>query len=424
MQAEYSATRSEGWTRQSMGVLVVCFLAWAFESYEFTTLSIATPAIMADLNLSRADVGVLNVILGWIFRIGSFTLIPLADVIGRRLMVALVVLGYSLFTGLTGLSQSRLQLTLFSSLTRIPLSAASLTGTMALEIAPTKARATAQGIWGAGYPVGYLLCSALSIYLIPTFGWRSLYFAGVVPALLIFFILRYVPESPHYEKIRAERQERGRGTNLGRAYLTVLRRYRRETILGVLVFFGISWPLYGFLAWVPTYLNVELGQGQALSSTYLTVWMLGGTLGYVGFGFVADHWGRRFTVPIVSVLAGAMFATLGLVRDPTVLLVDGFFLVMLILGPNGAGLYYLQEVFPTEVRATGWAIIIGVGGFLGSFAPLVGGMTPTIATAFPVYALPSLLIAPLYLFVFKEMIGKELVDAVDERESEAGVASS
>lgn len=424
MQAEASATRSEGWTRQSIGVLVLCFLAWAFESYEFTTLSIATPAIMADLNLSRADVGVLNAILGWIIRISAFMLIPLADVIGRRLMVALVVLGYSLFTGLTGLSQSRLQLTLLSGLTRIPLSAASLTGTMALEIAPTKARATAQGIWGAGYPVGFLLCSALSIYLIPAFGWRSLYFAGVLPALLVFFILRHAPESPHYEKIRAERLERGRGINLGRTYLTVLRRYRLETVLGVLVLFCFSWPWLGFLAWVPTYLNVELGQGLALSSTYLTVWMLGGTLGYVGFGFVADRWGRRFTVPIVTVLAGAMFATLGLVRDPTLLLVDGFFLVMLILAPFGAGLYYLQEVFPTEVRATGWAIILGLSGILGSFAPLVGGMTPTIATAFPVYALPLLLVGSLYLFVFKEMIGKELVDAVDERETEADVASS
>lgn len=424
MQAKASATTSEGWTRQSIGVLVLCFLAWAFNSYEWTTLSIATPAIMAELNLSRAEVGVLNTILGWIFRISAFMLIPLADVIGRRLMVALVVLGYSLFTGLTGLSQSLLQLTLLSSLTRIPLSSASLTGTMALEIAPTKARATAQGIWGAGYPLGFLLCSALSIYLIPAFGWRSLYFAGVLPALLVFFILRHAPESPHFEKIRSERHERGRGTNLGRTYLTVLRRYRLETVLGVLVYFCISWPWTGFRAWVPMYLNVELGQGQALSSTYLTVWMLGGTLGYAGFGFVADRWGRRLTVPIVTVLAGAMFATLGLVRDPTVLLIHGFFLAMLILAPNGAGLYYLQEVFPTEVRATGWAIILGLGGFLGSFAPLVGGLTPTIATAFPVYALPLLLVALLYLFVFKEMIGKELVDAVDERESEAEVASS
>lgn len=134
MKAESSPTRSEGWTRQSIGVLVLCFLAWAFESYELTTLSIATPAIMADLNLSRADVGVLYTILGWIFRISAFMLIPLADVIGRRLMVALVVLGYSLFTGLTGLSQSLLQLTLFSSLTRILLSSASLTPSALLTL--------------------------------------------------------------------------------------------------------------------------------------------------------------------------------------------------------------------------------------------------------------------------------------------------
>ena len=65
-------------------------------------------------------------------------------------------------------------------------------------------------------------------------------------------------------------------------------------------------------------------------------------IGHSSFGFIADRWGRRFTVPIVTVLAGAMFATLGLVRDPTLLLVDGFFLAMLILAPFSAGLNSVQ----------------------------------------------------------------------------------
>ena len=204
----------------------------------------------------------------------------------------------------------------------------------------------------------------------------------------------------------------------------MLRRYPRETALGVLAYVCFSWPWAGFLAWVPTYLNVELGQGQALSSTYVSAWMLAGVLGHSGFGFLADRWGRRFTVPIAAVLAGAMFATLGLVRDPTVLLVDGFFLVMLIRAPFSAGLSYVQEVFPTEVRATGWALVFGVGILLAGFAPLVAGTTPTIATAFPLYGLPLLVVAPLYLFVFKEMIGKELVDAVGDSASQAGAAIS
>jgi len=118
--------------------------------------------------------------------------------------------------------------------------------------------------------------------------------------------------------------------------------------------------------------------------------MFAGMIGHSSFGFIADRWGRRFTVPIVTVLAGAMFATLGLVRDPTLLLVDGFFLAMLIVAPFSAGLYSIQEVFPTEVRATGWAIIFGAGGLLPGFAPLVGGMTPTIARAFPFLPLATI----------------------------------
>ncbi|HZO28654.1 MAG TPA: MFS transporter [Chloroflexota bacterium] len=423
MQADGTAPIAERWTRQSISVMVVCFLAWAFDIYEATILPLATPAIMAELNASRTDIGILNVIMRWILAISSFIVIPPADVIGRRQILALVVLGYSLLTGLTGLSQNFIQLALLSCLTRVPLSAATLAGTMALEVAPTKARATAQGILGAGFTFGFLLCSALSIYLIPAFGWRSLYFVGVLPALLAFFILRHLPESPHYERVQAERQVRGRRTSLGRTYLTVLQRYPLETALGLLAFVCMSWPFIGFLAWIPTYLNVELEQGQALSSTYLTVWLVGGTIGYVGFGFAADRWGRRRTMPIVSVLAGAMFTMLGLVQDSMVLLVYGFFLTMFLMAPFGAGLYYLQEIFPTEVRATGWAIIFSAGSILAGFAPLVAGVTPSIAAAFPAYGLPFLVVALMFQFVFKETIGKELEDAVGDATSGADVAT-
>jgi MFS family permease len=424
MQSDTSAAMSERWTRQSIAVVVLCFLAWIFEIYETTIMSLATPAIMAEFDASRADIGVLATILRWITSVSAFIVIPLADVLGRRTMVALVVLGYSIATGLTGLSKSFLQLMLLSGITRVPMSAASLAGTLALETAPTKARATAQGIMGAGFPLGILLCSALSIYLIPTYGWRSLYFVGVLPAVLVFFILRLTPESPPFEKIRAERQAGGRGTNVGRAYLTVLRRYPLQTALGLLTLVFLSWPFTGFLAWVPTYLNVELGLGQSLSSTYLTIWLVGGTVGNVGFGFAVDRWGRRLSVPFVTLLGGVMFAMLGLVPNSIVLPVYGFFLTMFLLGPFGAGLYYLQEIFPTEVRATGWAFIASVGGMLIGFSPLVAGLTPSIAAAFPIYGLPLLLVALLFLFVFKETAGEELENAVGEARGETVVASS
>jgi AAHS family benzoate transporter-like MFS transporter len=222
------ATKSsepDRWTRPAVTVVSLCFLVYIFDIYEVTAFQVALPAILADFHLTLLDAGLLVVATGWANRIAGLALVPLADTIGRRALLAWGVLGYSLLTGFTGLAQNFLQFGVASTVTRFPITAANFPSTMmATEAAPTSRRALAQGLQTSAYPVGFVLVSVASVLLLPTFGWRSMYFLGIVPAVLVFFILRYIPESRHFAQVRNRRLAEGKQLNVFRNFWDTLRR--------------------------------------------------------------------------------------------------------------------------------------------------------------------------------------------------------
>ena len=101
MEDTNTSNDGDRWTRPAIVVVALCFLVYIFDVYELSTFQVVLPAILADFNLSLLDAGVLFLLTGWASRIAGLVLVPLADTIGRRSMLAWGVLGYSLLTGFT-----------------------------------------------------------------------------------------------------------------------------------------------------------------------------------------------------------------------------------------------------------------------------------------------------------------------------------
>ena len=199
------------WTRPAAIVVGVCFLAYVFDIYELTTFQVALPAILNEFNISRLDAGALVLLVGWIGRVAGLVLVPFADIYGRRAVLAVGVFGYSLLTGLTGFTQSWFQFGVAVTATRFPITAANFPSSiMATEAAPRSGRALAQGLQAAGYSLGYVLVAGASVLLLPTLGWRYMYFLGIVPANLDVLIMRYIPESRHFYKVREHQEAQGK----------------------------------------------------------------------------------------------------------------------------------------------------------------------------------------------------------------------
>src|SRR5215469_13387530 len=164
------------------------------------------------------------------------------------------------------------QLLIFTSITRIALRGETPVGmVMVSETAPTKWRATALGGLVGGYPFGYMLCSLTALVVVPLWGWRALYWLGILPALLVLWVRLGVEESPRFERVTTAMLREGLRKRLD--FWSPVREYPREMLTATLLYFFYLFTWIGWSAWMPQYLANEKHLGFQTTASYLSVWM-------------------------------------------------------------------------------------------------------------------------------------------------------
>ena len=408
---------SDRWTRYNATVLTICILGWAFDIYEATIMQLVTPILIKEWGITPATMGTVTTISRWVGLIGTFAFPVLADLYGRKPTLIWAILGYSIFTGLTGFSTGWITLLIFSSITRIALAGENPVGMlMVTETAPTKWRATALGGLVGGYPFGYMLCSLAALVVVPLWGWRSLYFLGILPALLVLWIRIGIKESPRYERVTAQMLKEGLKKQLD--ILSPAREYPRETLIASLVYFFYLFTWLGWSAWMPFYLATEKKLGFQTMGSYLSIWMFCAIFAYWICGWLCDVFGRRWVIPAFAVPASGLLILMGHVDSPSSLFWVGLATNFLITGSFGTGLGYTAEIFPTQIRGTGVGASFTFGLGVASLAPMVMGWIATahsVAAGLPLLACSFLLLAPLFLWFAPDTTRKELTDFVGQK---------
>src|SRR4029079_7829990 len=201
---------SDRWTSYNATVRMICILGWSFDIYEATIMQLVTPILIKEWGITPATMGMVTTISRWVGLIGTFAFPVLADLYGRKPALIGSIVGYSVLTGLTGFSTGWVTLVIFSSLTRVALAGENPVGMLLVpETAPKKWRATALGGLVGGYPLGYFLCTLAALAIVPLFGWRALYWLGILPALLVLWVRLGINESPRYERGTAQMLKEG-----------------------------------------------------------------------------------------------------------------------------------------------------------------------------------------------------------------------
>jgi MFS family permease len=408
---------SDRWTAYSLTVWAICMLGFAFDIYEGTIMQLVTPLLIKEWGIAPATIGNITTVSRWVGLIGVLVFPTLADLYGRRPILILTILGYSLFTGFTGFAQGPLQLLIFTSITRITLQGETPVGAiMVSETAPTKWRATALGGLVGGYPFGYMLCSLTALVIVPLWGWRALYWLGILPALLVLWVRLGIRESSRFERVTTEMVREGLRKRLD-LFLPV-REYPREMLIATLLYFLYLFTWIGWSAWMPQYLANEKHLGFQTTASYLSIWMFCAIFAYYLCGWLCDLFGRRYVIPGFCLPAAVLLIVMGQLDTPASLFWVGLVLNFLITGSFGAGLGYNTELFPTQIRGTAVGAAFTFGTAAASTAPAIVGWIATahsIATALPLLALSFFLIVPMFLFVAREMTRKELTDFVGQR---------
>jgi MFS family permease len=407
---------AEGWSKESLTVLTVCILGWVFDVYEQTVMQIITPLLIKEWGITPAIIGNVTTIGRWVGMIGIFVFPALADLYGRKPLLVLSIVGYSLFSGLTGFATGWVSLLVFTSINRIALSGEGPVGmVMVSETAPTRWRGTALAMLVGGFPFGYMLCSLAASVVVPMWGWRALYFLGVLPALLVLWVRFGVKESPRFEHVTAAMVKKGLRRRLD--LWSPVKAYPREMLIASLVYFFYLFTWIGWSAWMPQFLSVEKRLGFQTTVSYLSIWMFVAIFAYWICGWLSDQFGRRFIIPAFAVPAAALIALMGSLNDPAHLFWAGLAANFLILGSFGTGLGYTTELFPTQIRGTAVGAAYTFGVAFGSMAPAIIGWIATshsITAGLPLLALSFLALAPLFLFAAPDTSRRTLTDFVGE----------
>jgi MFS family permease len=267
----------------------------------------------------------------------------------------------------------------------------------------------------SSWAVGYALAAAVTaLILSPLVGgnWRVVFFVGVLPALLTFWIRRRVEEpaiwKAHHEKTRGT-GERGRLAEIFRP------PYLRPTIVATLMNAGTMFAWWGLFTWIPSYLALppaEGGWGMSVvkSATWIIIMQSGMWLGYVSFGFISDRIGRKSTYIIYLISAAGLVAAYSAARTELALLVLGPFLAFFGTGYFSGFGAITAEIFPTRVRASAQGFTYNIGRGLSALAPFtIGALARAHGLSFAFFLTAAFfLISAGVAFALPETKGREL----------------
>ncbi len=367
-----------GWWREASPdarrALVAASFGWMLDSFDVMLYAMVLAALMSDLGMAKSTAGLLGSLTLVASAIGGLIFGVLADRLGRRTALMTSILIYSVFTAACGFATGVAMLAVFRIFLGLGMGGEWASGaSLVSETWPAEHRGKALGIVQSSWAVGYAAAAAVAALILPVWGWRGVFFVGVVPAFFTLWIQRRVrdPEIWKTARAAAPKVRSGFGEIFGkkRLRLTVF-----VTLMNACTMFG--W--WGFNLWLPAYLSMAPGQGGIglgpRTMSGLVIFMQAGMwLGYISFGFISDKLGRKRSY--VGFLCAAAFFMLlySRTKEPLALLVLGPFVAFFGTGYFTGFGALTAEIYPTAVRATAQGITYNTGRIVSAAAPFVVG---------------------------------------------------
>ena len=349
-----------------------CFGGWALDAMDVQMYAVVVPTLIALWGMTKGQAGLVGTVALIVSSIGGWIAGILADRYGRVRVLQITILWFSLFTFLSGLTNSYNQLLIARALQGLGFGGEWAAG--AVLIAETvqaryrgKAVAAVQSGWSVGYGTAALLFTIFFNLFPAQQAWRYLFFAGLLPAVLVFFVRRFVKEPEIYV---ATRRKIEAGAQAPRTWEIFLPPTGVTTILSTLLVMGILGGNYNILTWLPTYLRTVRHLSITNTGAFLLVNIAGSFFGYIIGGYIADIIGRRLSFMLFACAATItvivyMFAAV----NNTMILVLGFPLGFFPSALNAGVGAFLSELFPTRIRGTAQGFAYNAGRGIGAFFP-------------------------------------------------------
>ena len=354
-------------------IVITMFVAMVVDGIDLQMLAVALPNIMKELQLSNvvggslgtwsmAGMGTGGILGGW-----------LSDRIGRVKVCFWCLLIFSVATVCIAACNSYWQITFCRFITGCGIGAVyAVCSTLASEYVSTERRGTVIGIMQGGWSFGYVVAGIMSAYIVPNFGWRSLFLASIVPGAISLALMLGIKEAPSFRASREAIAKVGKPKN-EYAKIWADKSVRNTFIAWSCTAIALQFGYYGANIWLPSYLVKDLGvdlksMGWFVASTYTAM-----MLGKAGAGYLADQVGRR-VIWLIAGLGSAIALPLTVhYATPTNVAFLLVFVGLLCGAPYGVNGAYMSESFPTSVRGTGLGTAYNLGRIGAMTAPIMIG---------------------------------------------------
>ena len=367
-------------TPEARRALLAASLGWALDAFDVMLYALVIATLIRELSLSTTEAGLLGSVTLVASGIGGVAFGLIADRFGRRPAMLTSILVYSVFTAACGLAQNVWQLALFRFLLGLGMGGEWTSGAAIVsETWPDRHRGKAVALMQSSWAVGYALAALVAAPVLANFGWRAVFFIGIVPALLTVWIQRSVKESHVWLASKSRPRDASTAT-LGDVFRG---RFAATTALLTIMSSATIFAYWGLNLWVPAFLSLPAERGglgfDSGWTTFLIVTMQAGTfLGYVSFGYIADAFGRRRSFVSFILTAAVLMLVYSVTRDRWLLLGLGPLVAFFATGFFSGFGTVTAEIYPTSVRAVAQGFTFNVGRFASAAAPfMVGSLAET-----------------------------------------------
>ena len=399
--------------------MVACFGGWSLDALDVQIFSFVIPSLLAVWGITTGEAGVLATVTLVVSAFGGWIGGALSDRFGRVRILQVTILWYAFFTFLCGFAQDFNQLFILKALQGLGFGGEWAAGAVLMgEVIRDKYRGRAVGLvqtgWSVGWGAAALAYTLLSANLPEALTWRVMFWIGLAPAGLVFWIRRYVEEP-------TIKQRAGKSLGLTHLFSALKSPYLSTTWRVSLMATGAQGSGYALTTFLPLYLKTVRHLTSVGTGSYLMVLILGAFFGFLSGAYLADAIGRKPTFLVSatgSIVLMLVYLFAPLSND--MILPVGFFLGyinLMMYSPMGP---FMTELFPTAVRGVGQGFCYNVGRGVGAIFPALVGFLAArlgLAAAIATFTFAGLALMILALLMLPETRGRSL-ESLEQRPAE------
>lgn len=414
-----------GWYREANGktrrVFWTVSAGWVMDAADAQVYQYLIPLLITSLGITLTEAGSIASASYFSAAIGGWLGGWLCDRFGRARILQITILWFSVFSFLSGFAQTYEQMLVIRILHGLGFGAEWAVGAVLLgEMINPKHRGKALGAVQSGAPIGSgiaaLMAGPIAASFDPDIGWRIAFWAGLAPALLIFFIRRGSDDAPIYKAAREKQKAENRSTGITAIFS---RKILVITLLASMLSLGVQGAAYSVANYITSFMTAERGLAQSTAGYLVLINSMGGFFGCITNSYISDIFGRRtvFRLFGLGFLVMASVYLFGPWGDNLWLLIP----IGMVYGFFQFGMYasfgpYFIELFPTEMRGSGQAFAYNSG---RAGAALFIMAVPLVATVMPLSAAMATLgivgiaLALIPTLLLPETAGRALLSVED-----------